>query len=681
MIAPMRALSVVVSLTVSVCTATAQEKQPFTIDTMWAVQRVGTPAVSPDGTQVAYAVTTYDVAENRGNADIWVVPTAGGTPRRLTANPASDSGPAWSPDGSRLAFVSRRDADKAAQIYVIAVGGGEAERITEMPLGAGSVKWLPDGRRLVFVSHVIAGHESPEATTKALDAREKDKVKARVTENRVYRFWDRWLTDEEFPHLFVVEIGTKKVTDLLPGSRRLFGLQDGSGDYDISPDGQTIVFSAQAAPEPYRSINFDLFSVPTAGGEVRNLTADNEASDTGPVFSPDGRHLASGREVKANGWPDYTRLAAMDVTAGATRMLTDGWDYSAGGWQWTADGSTLLFTAEQRARVNVYAVDAPSGGTPRQVHRGGTAAGLEITPSGDVVFQRHSVDAPPELAVMKTDGSGFRALTTVNDDLMAKTAVGAMEEVTFKGAGGEQVQMFVVFPPGFDATKKYPLVHLVHGGPIGTFGDGFSFRWHPHAFAAPGYIVAMVNFHGSSSFGQAWVESILGAHADKPFTDVMAATDVLVAKGYVDEMKMAAAGGSYGGYLVNWIAGHTNRFTAIVSHAGVYSLTGQFASDGTEGRQHSYGGYPFTNLANVEKWSPNRFASGFNTPMLVLHGERDFRVPVTQGLELYGVLAAKGVPARLVYYPDENHWILKPQNSKHWYGEVLGWLKKYLATG
>ena len=359
-------------------------------------------------------------------------------------------------------------------------------------------------------------------------------------------------------------------------------------------------------------------------------------------------------------------------------MLTDGWDNSAGGWQWTEDGRTLAFTAEVRARVNLYAVDA-QGGTPREIHHGGTVAGVELTKSGEAIFQRHAVDAPPEIAAVKLDGTGFRYLTRVNEALMARTSMGDVEEMTFKGAGGDEVQMFVVFPPAFDRAKKYPLVQLVHGGPVGTFGDGFSFRWNPHAFAAPGYVVAMVNFHGSSSFGQKWVESILGAHPDKPFADVMAATDFLIAKGYIDDQKLAAAGGSYGGFMINWIEGHTNRFKALVSHAGVYSLTGQFASDAVEGRQHSYGGYPFTNLENIEKWSPNRFAVNFNTPMLVLHGERDFRVPVTQGLELYGVLTAKGVPARLVYYPDENHWILKPQNSKHWYSEVLGWLARYLT--
>jgi dipeptidyl aminopeptidase/acylaminoacyl peptidase len=280
---------------------------------------------------------------------------------------------------------------------------------------------------------------------------------------------------------------------------------------------------------------------------------------------------------------------------------------------------------------------------------------------------------------VQADGTGWRRLTHVNDDLVARLALGTVEDATFEGAGGDPVQMFVVFPPGFSPAKKYPLVQVIHGGPHGATQDAFHYRWNLQAFAAPGYVVAAVNFHGSTGFGQPFVESILGAHGDKPFTDVMKATDALVARGYVDEKRMAAAGGSYGGYLVDWIEGHTDRFAALVSHAGVYSQLGQFASDATYGRQHSYGGYPFTNLANVERWSPDRYAASFKTPMLILHGERDFRVPVTQGLDLYGVLQAKGVPARLVDYPDENHWILKGENARHWYGEVLAWLARWLA--
>jgi dipeptidyl aminopeptidase/acylaminoacyl peptidase len=557
------------------------------------------------------------------------------------------------------------------------VDGGEAQRITEMPLAVSNPKWLPDGKRVAFVSHVIAGAEKPEETRKALEAREKNKVKARATENRLYRYWDRWLTDEEYPHIFVVDVESKRVTDLLPGSKRYFDLQEGTGSYDVSPDGATIAFEANSEPQPYRKLNRDIFTVATAGGEPKNLTSSNPAEDTDPVFSPDGRTIAYGMERKPDGWPDRTRLALLDLASGQSRALTEDQDFSSGNWAFTPDGSSIVFTAEVRGRDKIFSVPA-AGGAPREIFRGGSVSGLEVGSGGSVVFTHHSLSRPPEISVVRLDGSGLRNLTSVNDERMSRLALARVEDLTFPGADGDEVQMFVLYPPGFDPKKKYPLVHLVHGGPVGIFGDAFSFRWNPQAFAAPGYVVAMVNFHGSSSFGQDWVESILGAHPDKPFTDVMKATDFLIARGFIDENRMAAAGGSYGGFLVNWIAGHTNRFRALVSHAGVYSLLGQSASDMTFGRHHSYGGYPFTNLENVERWSPNRFAKAFQTPMLILHGERDFRVPVTQGLELYGVLTAKGVPARLVYYPDENHWILKGQNSKHWYGEVLGWLAKYL---
>jgi dipeptidyl aminopeptidase/acylaminoacyl peptidase len=660
----------------SAASVPAAEKKPFTVDTMWAAHRVGTPVLTPDGRQAIFTLGTYDGDENRMLTDLWIVPVAGGAPRQLTTHRAADGAPDVSPDGTRLAFVSKRDADKAAQLYVLPLAGGEPERITDLPMDVASPRFLPDGKRVVFASHVVAGAETPEETKKALEAREKNKVKARVTENRLYRFWDRWLTDEEYPHLFVVDLATRKVTDLLPGSRRLFGLQGGEASFDVSPDGATIAFEAQGAEPPYAALNTDVFVVPTAGGAVRNLTASNPANDSDPVWSADGKTLAYGVERKADGWPDQTRLGLLDVASGKSTVLTEAFDASAAGWQWLP-GGLIAFQAELRGRTSLYVVPT-AGGTPQLVHRGGAVAGIAAAPDGTIVFQRADLNRPPDLAVVRPDGSGFRYLTSANEQLMSEAALGPVEEMTFKGAGDDEVQMFVVYPPGFVKTQKYPLVQLVHGGPVGTFGDAWSFRWNPHAFAAPGYVVALVNFHGSSSFGQKWIDSILGAHADQPFTDVMKATDHLIAQGYVDEKRMAAAGGSYGGFLVNWIAGHTDRFKALVSHAGVYDLLGQSASDSTYGRHHSYGGYPFTNLANVERQSPNRFAAGFKTPMLVLHGERDYRVPVTQGLELYGVLTAKGVPARLVYYPDENHWVLKGANSKHWYGEVLGWLERWL---
>ena len=660
-----------------VAAAEATPKRPLTVDDIWAVARVGRPAVSRDGRSAVYPLTRWDAEKNRSLTDLWLQPVAGGPGLRLTTHEASDSSPAISPDGTRVAFVSKRDGDEEPQLYVLGLDGGEAERWTRMPLGVLSPNWTADGRRIVFVSSVLG--EDLETTKAELSRREKDektRVKASVSENRLVRYWDRWLEADRWPRLFALDVETRKVTDLTPGMKRFGDLDDGGLAFDVARDG-TVVFAANATDPPWRTTNTDLFLLPAGGGAPRNLTADNPAEDTSPVFSPDGKTIAYGREAKGDGFPDRTRLALLDLATGRPRVLTEEWDNVPANWSFTPDGKTLVFRAEARARTNVYSMPV-SGGTPRLVWKGGRATSLAVAGSANLVFGATSFRRPTELATVKLDGSLFRGLTAWNDALLAGIEFGEERDVVFRGAGGEDVQMYVVHPPRFEKGRKYPLVHVIHGGPIGTSGDEFHPRWNAHAFAAPGYVVAMVNFHGSSSFGQAFVESILGAPGDKPFQDVMAATDFLVAEGSVDPERMAAAGGSYGGYLVNWIAGHTDRFAALVSHAGVYSLLGQFASDMTYGRQHSYGGHPFPDPSVVERWSPNRHAGRMKTPMLVLHGEKDFRVPVTQGLELYGVLTAKGVPARLVAYPDENHWVLRGANAKHWYGEVLGWLERWL---
>ncbi|MHB1045511.1 MAG: alpha/beta hydrolase family protein [Thermoanaerobaculia bacterium] len=651
-------------------------KRPLTVDDIWSVVRVGAPAVSRDGAVAVYPRAVWDAEKNRLLSDLWLQPVAGGPGRRLTAHEAGESSPAISPDGARVAFVAKRDGDDEAQLYLLRLDGGEAERLTDLPSAPGSPRWTADGRRIVFAANVLG--ESLETTKSEVARRkkeEKTRVVATVSERRLVRYWDRWLEQDEWPHLFSFDLATRAVTDLTPGMRRLGRLEGGLA-FDVAPDG-SVVFAANSTEPPYRTLNTDLFLVPAGGGAPRNLTADNPAEDSSPVFSPDGRTIAYGREAKADGWPDRTRLALLDVASGKTKVLTEDWDRIPQDWVFTPDGRTLVFLAEDRARTHVWSLPV-SDGTPKVVWKGGRANALEVAGPAGLVFTYTTFRRPAELAAVKADGTGFRNLTSWNDALMTQIAFGEEREVVFKGAGGDDVQMFVVHPPGFEKGKKYPLLHVVHGGPIGTSGDEFHLRWNAHAFAAPGYVVALVNFHGSSSFGQAFVESILSAPGDKPFQDVMAATDFLIAEGSVDPKRIAAAGGSYGGYLVNWIAGQTDRFAALVSHAGIYSLLGQFASDYAYGRQHSYGAYPFTNPSAIERWSPNRYAANLKTPMLVVHGEKDYRVPITQGLELYGVLTAKGVPARLVAYPDENHWVLKGTNAKHWYGEVLGWLARWL---
>src|SRR4029453_17200022 len=389
---------------------TAADKKPLTVEDMWSVQRVGMPALSPDGRAVAYTVSVYDMEENKSNGDVWIVPLSGGSPRRLTISKASDGSPAWSPDGKRIAFTSKRDDDKVNQIYVIAVDGGEPERLTEMPIGVSNPKWLPDGKRIAFVSHVIAGAESPADTKKALEARDKNKVKAHVTENRLFRYWGRWLPEHEFPHIFVADGATKKVTDLPPGSKRLFDLQEGTGHFDVSPDGKWIAFEANSTPEPYEKLNRDVFLAPAAGGEIRNLTVANPADDSDPVFSPDGKAIAYGVEVKADGWPDRTRLAVLDVASGKTSVLTEPFDVSASRWAWSADGRTIVFPAWSRERTNLSAIPA-KGGAAKEIRHGGTTGGAEVAGDGEVVFQVHSLTQPPELAVVGLDGAGPRGLS------------------------------------------------------------------------------------------------------------------------------------------------------------------------------------------------------------------------------------------------------------------------------
>jgi dipeptidyl aminopeptidase/acylaminoacyl peptidase len=375
-------------------------------------------------------------------------------------------------------------------------------------------------------------------------------------------------------------------------------------------------------------------------------------------------------------YADRVRIVRFDRRTGDHRVLTEEWDRSADAWRFAPDGSFFI-QAEDRARTSLFR-GTLEGGAPREVRRGGTLTGIAPAADGRVYFQAQSLSRPPEIASSLPDGSDYREHTRFNEEILQGIAMGETREMEVEGTGGRKLQMYVVTPPGFDPKRKWPLVHVLHGGPHAISGDAFHFRWNAQLFAAPGRVVALLNFHGSTSFGQEFAASILGDHASKPFEDTMRATDALVATGYVDEGRMAVTGGSYGGYLVSWIAGHTDRFRAIVCHAGVTDLLSQYASDVTQGRSRAYGGEPWDGIERIDAASPTRAAGGFHTPLLVIHGENDYRVPMTQGLELYGILKAKGVPARLLYFPDENHWVLKPQNSRLWYREVQAWLARFL---
>ena len=655
----------------------------LTAEDLWNLKRVGAPVPSPDGTRIAVPVTAYDLGENRGHARIWIVPLDGGEPRPLTAEDAGASEPSFSPDGRRLAFVRSRGEEKP-QIHVIPVDGGEAERVTDLPLGAFDPRWLPGGTRLAFVAPLFAEAPTPEGTRALLESRAAERVRAHVTEDRLYRYWDTWLTTGERPHLFLLDLGSRALTDLTPEGTGWFDFMEPSGQYDVAPDGGEIAFSANSSQPPHTQTKWSVYTVPTAGGgPVRWLTPagtpENSADCIRPRYAPDGGSIVYGMRRDPYFYADKVRLVRYDRKAGSHTVLTEGWDRSAAAWEFGPDGS-LYLEAEDRARVALFSMPLAVTAAPRKLTDGGVASGFAVMRDGRLCFAHQTLQAPSEIAVCASDGSGLRFVTRFNEALLSEVTSGEVREVEFAGADGDRVQMFLVLPPGFDPGRKWPLLHVIHGGPHGITADSFHFRWNAQLMAAAGRVVACVNFHGSTSFGQEFAACIQGGHGDKPFTDVMRATDVLLNMGLVDGGRMAAAGGSYGGYLVCWIAGHTDRFRCLINHAGVFDLLAEYASDVTEGRQQSYGGEPWDRLEAIDRWNPARFTRGFTTPMLVVHGEQDYRVPHTQALAVYNILKAKGIEARLVFFPDENHWVLKPRNSIFWNREVEAWLARYLGA-
>lgn len=668
----------------------AAAKRPLTPEDLWAMERVGEPSVSPDGRWVVFTLTRYSVAENKGDSDLWLVPADGSAPpRRITWNPGSDGSPVWSPDGKRLAFVSKR-GDGEPQLYILPVEGGEAEPVTKLPVGVQSPKWFPDGKRLGFLAATWPDvNDDWTAVEKRAKELKDDKTQAKIADSRILRIWDQYRTDGRFFHVFAVDLDSRKVSDLTPGLDRWMDLMSPDGSWDLAPDGKEIVVSVNSTDAPYKTLNYDLWSwVVGDGGDgkpaaPRNLTAANPADDIAPVYSPDGRFIAFGRNHRPEVDPDFSHLALLDRKTGEVRELAPDWDNFATGWAFTPDSRTLVFHAADRGRVHLYSLPV-EGGTPLLLIRGGVTGGVDAGRSGNgtrLVFQRQSITSPTELFAVDLPGVEPKALTSFNTARMAEIDLPEVEDATFEGANGDPVHMLLVFPPGFDRSRKWPLVQLIHGGPFGAFQNDFGYRWNAAVWAARGYVVAMVNFHGSTGYGQAFAESILGNHAELPFTDVMKATDWLIAHGYIDDKRMAAAGGSYGGYLTDWILGHTDRFAALITHAGVYDLMAQFASDLTFGRPANYGAAPWTDPAQVDRFSPSHFAPNFKTPTLITHGEKDYRVPVSQGINLYGVLQGKGIPTRIVLFPDENHWITKPQASLLWWKETLGWLDRWIGDG
>lgn len=656
----------------------ATEKQPVTAETIWKLKRLGAPALSPDGRSAVLAVTGYDLKEDKADTDLWLVPTAGGEARRMTTADAGESNPRWSPDGKWIAFEAKRQGDEQGQVYVLPADGGEARRVTAVPTGAFGFKWFPDSKRITFLSRVWGDLKTFDEQAKRQKERKDSKLSAQVFDKPRVRHWDRTLDDREV-HLFSIAIDGGEPQAITLGSGRPLPVEEpGSATYDISPDGAEIAYSSDVDPTGVSGQD-DLFVIPAAGGTPRNVSIEAHASDATPVYSPDGRWLAFSRQRIRGFYADRSVLVLHDRRGGANRVLTEGWDRSVRGLVWSGDSRSLWGSIDDAGNDRVYRVDAETG-KPTPVTKDKSFGGVALSSDGKVlVALRQSFTEPPTLVRLDPATGAATKLSTFNDDAMAAIDWGTYESVTYKGANGADIQMWVNYPPGFDRTKQWPVYLLVHGGPHNGITDSFTFRWNAQVFSAWGYVTAWPNFHGSSGFGQAFTDSITKDWAELPYTDVVRSAEWLGRQPWIDADRMVVGGASYGGYLVSVILGREHPFKAIIAHAAVYNLYTQYGSDyGAEKKRH---GEFWEDKARFERNSPHAAAANFRTPTLVIHGEKDYRVTLNNGLELFQTLSNRGVPTRFIYYPDENHWILKPNNSLFWYEECRKWIEKHVGKG
>ena len=720
----MRRLLVLIFTFLYILPMVAQSKHPFTFEDMMALKRVGEPLPSPDGKWVLFSVVDVSREANTKTPHVWIVPRGGGESREIISEQSADR-PRWAPDGKRFAFLSNKEG--GSQIWIADFEGAAGKvtgthKLTSIATEADGELWSPDGKNILFVSNVYPECDASPAdetscNAKKVEEHEKSKLKALIFDGLLYRHWNAYKGGMR-NHIFVVPVEGGAPRDLTPGDydSPVFSL-GGQDNYAVSPDGQEVCYTSNHDKVEATSTNNDLWIVPVNGGkgvspvQAKNITADNPASDSTPLYSPDGKWIAYRAQKRPGYESDRFRLMLYDRKSQEKTGLPESLDQWVGTFAWATNSHAIFYVEESAGTASTQRVDLPAPFDPNDPLHVPGATGMTITggiissedhgtvrrglgydddlalaPDGEqILFTRMSIDRPIEIytqavpSAMSSSQENGQQITHINDVVLSHIAMSELNWFWFPGAKGDQVEGFLVKPPNFDSAKKYPVKFLIHGGPQGAWGDDWSYRWNPQLFAANGYVVVMINFHGSTGYGQKFIDAINGDWGGAPFEDLMKGLDY-AEKTYpfIDKDRECALGASYGGYMANWILGHTDRFKCIVSHDSMFNAESAWGS--TEElwfNEWEYKGTPYDNRSMYQKWSPHQYAKNFQTPTLVVHGQLDYRLDVSEGFQLFTTLQRMGVPSKMLYFPDEGHWVLKPQNSQLWYKTVNEWVDQW----